>query len=333
MAYLVAGHWGTQPFLAVTTGRPLAGTNFTVYESDGVSLANLYTSGTKAVSATNPRITDSYGNGEFYADPGDYFILCNGITVPVTVAETADGSDDLTVAAVAALIAGLQPLDSDLTAIAALATTAYGRGLLDETDASTNRTTLGLGGAALLEVGITAGTVAAGDAVAAQIMPAGAVSPYAGSAAPTGWLDCDGAAVSRTTYATLFAVVSTTYGVGDGATTFNVPDLKGRVPVGKEASQTRLTAAISGMTSTTLGNAGGHQDLKTHTHVQDAHSHTYSVPPSFGSYNGSPFVYGSNHYGLSSPATSSVAAVNQNSGTGNAGNIQPSIILNYIIKT
>lgn len=85
MAYKFAGHWGTQPFLAVTTGRPLAGTNFTVYESNGTSLANLYTTRTKSVAATNPRMTDSYGNGEFYADPGDYFILCNGITIPVTV--------------------------------------------------------------------------------------------------------------------------------------------------------------------------------------------------------------------------------------------------------
>ncbi|HRF69837.1 MAG TPA: tail fiber protein [Candidatus Pelethenecus sp.] len=62
--------------------------------------------------------------------------------------------------------------------------------------------------------------------------PIGLVSPYVGSAAPSGWLLCDGSAVSRTTYADLFAVISTTYGTGDGSTTFNLPDLRSRLPVG-----------------------------------------------------------------------------------------------------
>jgi len=60
----------------------------------------------------------------------------------------------------------------------------------------------------------------------------GIVSPFAGSAAPTGWLICDGSAVSRTTYSRLFTVISTTYGTGDGSSTFNVPDLRGRHAVG-----------------------------------------------------------------------------------------------------
>lgn len=54
-----------------------------------------------------------------------------------------------------------------------------------------------------------------------------AVIPYAAPNAPTGWLLCDGQAVSRTTYATLFSLIGTTYGAGDGSTTFNVPDLRG----------------------------------------------------------------------------------------------------------
>ena len=57
--------------------------------------------------------------------------------------------------------------------------------------------------------------------------PAGPVLPFAGSAAPTGWLLCDGAAVSRTTYAKLFGVISTTFGAGNGTTTFNLPDTRG----------------------------------------------------------------------------------------------------------
>ena len=60
----------------------------------------------------------------------------------------------------------------------------------------------------------------------------GAVIPYAGSSAPTGWLKCDGTAVSRTTYATLYALIGTTYGIGDNSTTFNLPDLRSRGVVG-----------------------------------------------------------------------------------------------------
>jgi microcystin-dependent protein len=60
----------------------------------------------------------------------------------------------------------------------------------------------------------------------------GLVLPYAGSSAPTGWLLCDGAEISRTTYSDLFALIGTTYGVGNGSTTFNIPDLRGRVIMG-----------------------------------------------------------------------------------------------------
>jgi hypothetical protein len=76
-------------------------------------------------------------------------------------------------------------------------------------------------------------------------VPAGSVMPYAGSTAPSGWLLSYGQAISRSTYATLFAAIGTTYGVGDGATTFNVPDLRGRLVAGQDdmggTSANRLT--------------------------------------------------------------------------------------------
>ena len=59
------------------------------------------------------------------------------------------------------------------------------------------------------------------------LIPTGMIAPFAMSTAPTGWLECDGSAVSRTTYADLFTALSTTHGVGDGSTTFNIPDLRG----------------------------------------------------------------------------------------------------------
>ena len=64
----------------------------------------------------------------------------------------------------------------------------------------------------------------------------GTIKPWPKAAAPAGYLLCDGSAVSRTTYADLFAVISTTYGAGDSSTTFNVPDLQGKFPQGKSGT-------------------------------------------------------------------------------------------------
>lgn len=91
--------------------------------------------------------------------------------------------------------------------------------------------------------------------------PAGVVQMNAGATAPPGWLVCNGSAVSRTTYEGLFAAIGTTWGSGDGSTTFNVPDLRGRVPRGVAASGT----------GNTLGSTFG---ADTHTHTGPSHTHT-----------------------------------------------------------
>jgi microcystin-dependent protein len=84
-------------------------------------------------------------------------------------------------------------------------------------------------------------------------IPTGTVSQFAGSTAPTGWLICDGSAISRSVYSDLFGVVGTTYGAGDGSTTFNIPDLRGRVPVGHSSGGKTQVAALGnneGLTAT-----------------------------------------------------------------------------------
>ena len=94
-------------------------------------------------------------------------------------------------------------------------------------------------------LGEFAEAIKSGGGGGASSVPAGAIMPFGGSSAPFGWLLCDGAAVSRTDYADLFAVIGTSYGTGDGSTTFNVPDLQECVPVG---------AGQSGRTSSVLKN-------------------------------------------------------------------------------
>lgn len=158
---------------------------------------------------------------------------------------------------------------------------------------------------------ITTGSITVTDG---GLSPAGSVMQYAGSSAPTGWLLADGTAVSRTTYAALYAVIGTTYGVGDNSTTFNLPNLKGKVPVGRDSSDTSFDS---------LGETGG---AKTHTLTiaeMPAHTHTTAVAgPTNADFGSGRTEVGSN------PVTSSSTG-----GGGAHNNLQPYIVLNYIIKT
>ena len=159
--------------------------------------------------------------------------------------------------------------------------------------------------------------------------PAGVIMPYAGSSEPSGWLFCSGNAVSRTTYSGLFSAIGTTYGPGDNSTTFNLPDLRGRVIAGRDdmggTAALRVTNsgsnANSGIAGTTLGANGG-----TQTHIL-----TTAQLPTFNMR--STTATSSPAHGDFAPAT--VADdVNVTVGENYPHlNMQPTIILNYIIKT
>lgn len=149
------------------------------------------------------------------------------------------------------------------------------------------------------------------------LAPTGVVLPFAGATAPTGWLLCFGQTVSRTTFAELFAAIGTTYGAGDGSTTFALPDLRGRIPGGKDnmggSAASRLTTGGSGVNGATLGAVGG---AETHT-LTNA-----QLPSSAIGIGGSTIARGSTVSDL------------QLIGNGQAhNNTQPTIVLNYIIKS
>lgn len=114
----------------------------------------------------------------------------------------------------------------------------------------------------------------------------GVVFPFAGTTAPSDWLMCFGQAVSHTTYANLFAKIGTAYGAGDGSTTFNVPDMRGRVCAGVDnmggTAAGRLTTAAGGVNAATLGASGGAGTHTLTTGQIPAHGHTASTASSGG---------------------------------------------------
>ena len=213
-----------------------------------------------------------------------------------------------------------------------------------------------------IDAAVTA-TPAALNAATSFDLPAASIIAFAGSSAPSGFLICDGSAVSRTTYATLFGVISTTYGVGDSSSTFNLPDLRERVIAGKATSASLLTSGVSGITSTTLGNAGGVQSVAltsaqsglpahNHTLTMDAHTNTFTgIAHSHGGITvpgaaslGSGASAGFNTSGTSASATAggtnstvtTTGTIANNSASDASSahtNVQPTIILNYCIKT
>ena len=170
------------------------------------------------------------------------------------------------------------------------------------------------------------------DAIATIItVPLGAVIDYAGSTAPTNYLFPYGQAISRVTYAALFAIIGTTYGIGDGSTTFNLPDVRGRVVAGKDdmggTSANRLTGLPGGVNGDTLGGVGGEEahvltsaELASHAHQISGLSNFDPQQAGAGAWQG--WTSGG---GLTKTTDSSGSNTAHN-------NVQPTIIFNKIIR-
>lgn len=224
--------------------------------------------------------------------------------------------EDLTTTAKTSAVAAINEVNSKANTIGALTdliTTAK-----TSVVAAINELDSDIGSLAGLDTTIKTNVVAAINEVLSRIVneAVGTVKMFAGSAAPTGYLICDGSAVSRSIYANLFSVIGTTYGAGDESTTFNLPNLKGKIVAGLDANDTSFN---------TLGKTGGE---KTHTlNINEIPSHTHALD-----------ILGS---GGETPAglnyTVSAGGANSNftqlTGGGQAhNNLQPYLVMNYIIK-
>jgi microcystin-dependent protein len=204
--------------------------------------------------------------------------------------------------------------------------------------------------AKIVDANVTLAKLAA--AVQALLVPTGTVAPYAGTAEPTGWLFCRGQEVLRSTYSALDTLITTTYGAytngsgGAGTSHFRLPDLRGRVVAGQDdmggTSANRLTGLSGGVDGDVLGAAGG---AETHTLTEAqlaAHRHLTVVdtvntnvsPTASNSIVKARSSGGDGNYVIESSTSEPTLSRTSVTGSGAAhNNVQPTIILNYIIKT
>jgi len=177
-----------------------------------------------------------------------------------------------------------------------------------------------------------------------EAVPTATIVSWSDSTIPSGFLECNGQAVSRTTYADLFAIIGTTYGVGDGSTTFDLPDLQDNVPVGK--SNTKALASTGGAnTVAPTGNIGGSTANATLSTSQLAsHTHPLEVRnPNEGNLADTRVAYG--RLPATTGTVNAPAISNAGSGSGHSHNmsanftgdatsvVQPYLTVIYIIKT
>jgi len=179
--------------------------------------------------------------------------------------------------------------------------------------------------AKILNANVTLAKLAA-DATA-FLMPTGAMAIWTTDTAPAGYILCFGQAVSRTTFAALFAVVSTTYGVGDGSTTFNLPDLRGRLPLGQDDMG---GASANRVTDTQADNLGQASGSETHTLTEaemPSHSHDLHMKTTGTGTNSVDQTV------ASKDEVDQSGVIHATGGGGAHANVQPYQTLNYVIKT
>lgn len=171
-----------------------------------------------------------------------------------------------------------------------------------------------------------------------NIMPIGAMMVWSTDTAPVHWLLCYGQAVSRTTYTNLFAIISTTYGVGDGSTTFNVPDLRGRVVIatddmGGSAASRITSASTNGANAVTLGGVGGAQTHQLQVSEVPSLAFSWKAQENLPTGSGNILTVDPGGSGaiMAEDDSGASGTIDTTGGGGGHSNTQPWIALSYII--
>jgi microcystin-dependent protein len=171
------------------------------------------------------------------------------------------------------------------------------------------------------------------DLTGIEGIPTATIVPWSSASVPTGFLECNGQAVSRSTYSDLFAIVATTYGSGDGASTFNVPDLQNNVAVGKSNNKALASTGGANTVASTGNVAGSTANATLSTPQLATHSHPGGATPGGGYSNDG------------GPEGRNATTGNQGGGGGHSHNmsanfsgdatsvLQPYLTIIYIIKT
>jgi microcystin-dependent protein len=357
-----------------SNGAPLAGGKLYTYEAGTSTPKVTYTTKDQSAANTNPIILDADGYADVWLDVGGYkFVLDDANDNTLWTQDDIDGGSatgyasavvsrsssfalstneqNYVIVATASITVSLLPAATAGDGFAAIIVNQSGGSVTIDPDGSE---TINGAGTLVLADGestsihtdgsdwfSTSGYVADGSVTTDKLAfgITGMVVPYAGSAAPTGWLLCYGQAVSRTTYLDLFNTIGDTYGAGDGSTTFNLPDLRGRSVFGVDnmggSAANRVTSGVSGITATTLGASGGDENMQQHNHTltDPGHSHGMVQRTGFGS-GGTAVVSSSGTASTNYNTNGATTGISiAQAGSGSSENMPPAIVLNYVIKT
>ena len=311
------------------------------------------------------KFTGSSGDPTVTISPNDSncsFIFINGTGNTITFtqgsgAAAVRGLDNLEIATLEctgnAAVDGTLTVTGATTLSTVLGIASGGTGLASFTtgdvmyaSGSTTIAKLGIG-SALQVLKTNAGATAPSWVTETDLCPVGSIVMYGAAAAPTNWLLCDGTAVSRTTYADLFSAIGTTYGAGNGSSTFEVPDMQSRFPIGYDGGSSYALAATGGATTDTPTLSGTNAGTTLTAAQIPAHQHGGVTTgwPSGSWTGGTGAVQAAIDVSGDSTASGSVNLSLENTGGGSSHThtwsgtstavdiLPPYLVVNYIIKT
>ena len=270
-----------------------------------------------AVKATFPNVAGAISATHTALDAAATF--AGAITASATEINVLDGISAGLTSAELSVLEGVTATTANINLVGTppvVGALAQGSVVVGNASAAASEVTIGTSGTVLTSDGT--------DAAWAAIPPvtsfdAGMVQMFANTTVPTGWLECDGAAVSRSTYATLFAAIGTTYGSGDGSSTFTLPDMRGEFPRGWD--NTRGVDNGRGIGSTQA------DQMEQHNHALRGNSGG-AIQVLFGESN---VIAGIQNFG--GDFSSSTATIKNTGGTSNSSENRPrNVALMFCIK-